>query len=179
MSNRKNILVLGALILTVGAAAFIAMRMLNRGVYPVRTDGTVREGEFTFSSSNNITPARELPATPPEVTGFYVETKDNTMIIHAVSFDMGIGGILGDSVDVDRAPKVEILMTANTSIYRDTTQISVSAVDGNAAIQQTVEESTLEELDPTTMITAWGRKSGDRIIADVLLFSISLHLQKP
>src|SRR5687767_8330265 len=141
MPNKKKFLILGALTLTLGAAAFIAVRMFNRGVNPIRANGPVREGEFTFSSSNNMIPAVELPATPPEVIGLFVETQDHTMIIQILSFDPGIGGILGNSVDVDSAPKGEILMTANTTIYRDTTQVSVSAVDGDTAIQQTVEES--------------------------------------
>ena len=135
--------------------------------------------EFTFSSSDNISPAVELPATPPEVTGLYVEMKDHTMIIQAVSFDPGFGRILGDSVDVNSAPNVEILMTAKAIIYRDTTQVGVSAASGSAAIQQTVEESTLDDMVLPTMISVWGRKSGDRIIADVLLFSYSLNIQKP
>jgi len=179
MFTKKIAFVTGILILTVGVAAFIAGRMLNRGIEPIISNGSVEGPRFTFSLSNNITPAVELPTTPPEITGFYVETQDNTMIIQAVSFDPGIGGILGNSVDVNSAPKVEILIGAKTMIYRDTTPVSASATDGNVAIQQTVEESTLEELAPPTMITVWGRESGDRIIADVLLFSNSLNSQKP
>jgi hypothetical protein len=179
MFNKKIVLVTGILILAVGAAAFLAGRMLNRGIEPIISDGSLGGPRFTFSSSNNITPAAELPANPSEVTGLYAEMKDHTMLIQAVSFDPGIGAILGDSVDINSASKVEILITANTTIYHDTTQVSLSAADGNAAIQQTVEESTLEELAPPTMITVWGRKSGDRIIATVLLFSNSLNIQKP
>src|SRR5688572_24147727 len=108
MQNKKMILVLGILILVVGATAFIAVRMFNIAVHPIHADGPVRgDAEFTFSSSNNITPAPELPTTRPEVIGFYLEMRDHTMIIRAVSFDPGIGGILGDSVDVNSAPKVE------------------------------------------------------------------------
>jgi hypothetical protein len=38
-------------------------------------------------------------------------------------------------------------------------------------VQQTVEESTLDHLNSQSMVTVWGRKSGDRIIADVLFYS--------
>ena len=180
MQNKKLVLVTGILVLMVGAAAFVVGRLFSRDVNPVASGEPPGGGPaFTASSSNNITPAAELPGTSPEVTGLYVETKDHTMIIQAASFDPGIGGILGDSVDVDSAPKVEILMTAKTTIYRDTTQVSVSAAGGNVAIQQTVEESTVDDLVPPTMITVWGRGSGDRIVADVLVFSNSLNIQKP
>jgi hypothetical protein len=180
MPSKKMILVTGILILVIGAATFIAGRMFNGEITPMNAVGPVRGGtEFTFSSSNNITPAVELPTTPPEVTGLYVKTKDHTMIIQAVSFDPGIGGILRDSVELNNAPKVEILMTGKTTIYGDTTQVSVSPAGGNAAIHQTVEETTLDDLAPPAMITVWGRRSGDRIVATVLLFSNSLNIQKP
>ena len=178
MFNKKIVLVTGILMLAVGAAAFLAGRMLNRGVEPIISDGSLGGPRFTLSSSNNITPAAELPATPPEVIGFYVELKDNAMIIRAVSFDPGIGGILGDSVDVNSAPKVEILISAKTTIYRDTTQPSPASGE-NLGLQQMVEETALEDLTQTTMITVWGRRSGDRIIAETLLYSHSFHIQKP
>jgi hypothetical protein len=179
MHDKKMILVLGILILVVGGTIFVALRMFNIGINPINADGPVRGGtEFTFSS-NNITPAVELPDTPPELTGLYVEMIDHTMIIQAVSFDPGIGGILGDSVDVPSAPKFEIFISAKTAIYRDTTQLSQPASGEDFTIHQTVGEATLDDLAPPTMITVWGRKSGERIIADVLVFSNSLKIQKP
>jgi hypothetical protein len=82
-------------------------------------------------------------------------------------------------VDINSAPKVEILMTAKMTIYRDTTQLSQPPSAENFTIHQTVEESTLDTLTPPTMITVWGRKSGDRITAEILLYSNSLNIQKP
>ncbi len=181
MPNNKFILIMGVVVLLTGGAAFIVGRMFNSGVNPIASDGPLGAGPgFTVSSSNNITPAPELPTTPPEATGLYLERKDHTMIIQAVSFDPGIGEVAGDSsVDVDSAPKVEILLTARTTIYRDTIQLNQSASSENFTIHQTVEESTLNNVAPPTMITVWGRKSGDRVIATVLLFSNSLNIQKP
>jgi hypothetical protein len=179
VQSKRLVLITSFLVLLAGMAFFAAGRMFNGSVKPLISDEPPRGGSvFTFSASNNIIPAIELPTTPPEVTGLFFERKDNTMIIQAMSFDPGIGGILGDSVDVNSAPEVEILMTAKTSIYRDTTQESPSSAE-NSTIQQTVGESTLDPLTPPTMITVWGRKSGDRIIAEVLLFSNSLNFPKP
>jgi hypothetical protein len=176
MQNKKLTLIMGILTLFVAVAAFLAGKMFTREIRPSIADESLANGRFSFSSSNNITPAAELPTTPPEISGLYVEHQDHTMMIHTVSFDPGIGGILGDSVDVNSAPKVEIILTGKTTIYRNTTEMSPSS---SHAINQTVEASTPNELIPPTMITVWGRKSGDRIIADVLLFSNSLNIQKP
>ena len=87
-----------------------------------------------------------------------------------------IGGIVGDSsVDVSSAPKVEIIVTSQTTIYRDVTQLGESSAD----TQQLVEDSTLEYLNPPAMISVWGNRSGDRIVARVLLYGNSLAGAKP
>jgi hypothetical protein len=38
-------------------------------------------------------------------------------------------------------------------------------------IQQVVEEGTLDEIGENSTITVWGRKTGERLIADVLLYT--------
>ncbi len=69
-------------------------------------------------------------------------------------------------------PKVEVVVTNETVIYRDTTQPGEPpSTAKEQTIQQTVEESTLDDLSSQSMVTVWGRKSGDRIIAEVLFYS--------
>jgi hypothetical protein len=69
--------------------------------------------------------------------------------------------------------KVEVVVSNDTLIYRETTEFSGPSgpPKGNETVQQTVEESTLDELNSQSMVTVWGRKSGDRIIAEVLFYS--------
>lgn len=176
MQTKRLYISLGIAILVISIAAFVAGRMFNSGISPVEDEGSLRANEFTFSTSNSVTPAPELPAISPDVVGLYVERKDNTMTVQVVSMDVGIGGVVGDSaVDVNTAPKVEIVITSQTTIYRETTQPG----GPSASIQQTVEESTLDDLNPPTMITVWGNRSGDRIVARILLYSNSLGNAKP
>ena len=177
MQNKKLYIGLGIAILVIGIAAFITGRMFNSRIGPIADDGPLQGiNRFTFSSSNSITPAPELPTISPEVVGLYVEMKDNTMIVQVVSMDTGIGDVVGDSsVDVNTAPIVEIIITSKTTIYRETTQLSGLS----AGSQQMVEESTLEYLNPPTMISVWGNRSGDRIVARILLYSNSLGNGKP
>ncbi|HEU0297038.1 MAG TPA: hypothetical protein VFR47_30140 [Anaerolineales bacterium] len=174
MLNKKIYIIIGSSIIPIGIAAFVAGRMFNSGVSPVVQDGPVPGSqEFTFSSTNSVTPAPELPATSPEIVGLYVEMVDNTMTVQIVT---NVGGIVGDSsVDVSSAPKVEVIGTNQTTIYRDVTQLDESSAD----TQQLVEESTLDYLNLPAMISVWGNRSGDRIVARVLLYSNSLADGKP
>jgi hypothetical protein len=153
MQNKKPHISLGVIILLVGASAFIAGRLINGGL----------KGEDRVS---HVTPAPEIPRTAPEASGLLVERKDNTVILQSVSFDAGSGWALGDSdepMDTTSGPKVEVVITSETIVYRTDYEFSQSSV------QQIVEEATLDDLNSQMMITVWGRKDGDRIIADLLL----------
>ena len=178
MQNKKLILVMGILVLLVSVAAFMAGRMLNSGVGPVGLGGPI-EGQVSISL-DDIIPAPELPTTKPEITGMFVEREDNTVIVRAFSFDPGIGGVAGDSpIDTNSGPKVEIVVTSKTAIYRETTEFRRPVASEDFSIQQTVEESTLDDLNEQTTIIVWGHRNGDRVTATVLFYSNPLMLKKP
>ena len=176
------------LVLLVGAAAFIGGRMLNGNVSPLGLFGLGGKGDM-FSISINVIPAEELPRTPPEIMGQFVERKDNTILIQSLSLKGGAGGVVvekgggevvaGSPVDPDSGPKVEVVVTNETTIYRETTKIGEPASGETQTVQQTVEESTLDELNSQSMVTVWGRKSGDRIIAEVLFYSNPIMFKRP
>ena len=153
MQNKKLYISFGVAILVVGIAAFIAGRFINGGT----TGG---------DQVSNVTPAPEIPTTTPEVSGLLVERKDKVVILQTVSFDPGSGWHLGDSnapMDASSGPKVEVVITNGTIIYRDDFEFHPDS------IQQTVDETTLDSIDAQMLITVWGRKNGERIIADILL----------
>jgi hypothetical protein len=183
MQNKRTILIMGILVVVVGAAAFIGGRMLNGKVGPLGLFGLGGKGDV-MSFAINMIPAEELPKTPPEAMGLFVERKDKTLVIQTVSLDAGGKGVVvakgggeavaGSPVDTDSGPKVEIVISNETIIYRETTTIgepSSMEPGETKTIQQTVEESTLDHLNSQSMVTVWGRKSGDRIIADILFYS--------
>jgi hypothetical protein len=188
MQNKKLIILLGILVIVVDAAAFIGGRMLNSRVNPLGLFGLGGKGDV-MSISINVIPAEELPKTPPEVTGLFVERKDKTIVIQSVSLKAGGGGMVvesggGESVagspaDLDSGPKVEVVVTNETTIYRETTDLGGLLPGEHENIQQTVEESTLDELNSQSMVTVWGRKSGDRIIAEVLFYSNPVLFKRP
>lgn len=172
MQNKKPFIILGVVILLVGAAAFIAGRLLNQRVGPAGIGLPMGGGEQSIFISVN--PAPELPTIQPEVTGLFVERQDNTIIISSISMPAGGGGgalVMGASPDeASDAPKVEVVITTDTQIYRDATEIGAPSAEQNVTIQQVVEAGTLNDMAPQTTVMVWGRKSGDRIIAEVVAY---------
>jgi hypothetical protein len=59
-----------------------------------------------------------------------------------------------------------------TTIYREVLDLSQSFTSDE--IQQEVTEGTIEEIGDTSHMFVWGRKVGDRIIADVLVYSLPM-----
>jgi hypothetical protein len=179
MQNKRLYLMLGLTVLLVGAAAFLAGRMFSTGPGHRSESGALENGQV-FVSMNDITPAPELPTTAPEINGLFVERKDNTVIVQIVSFDAGLGGIAGNaSQEGESGPKVEVIVTGETTVYQETTEFSNPVAGQEFSIRQTVEEATLDDLNTQTMITVWGRKNGDRVIAEVFLYVNPLMIKKP
>jgi hypothetical protein len=190
MQNKKMIVGFGILILLVGAAAFIVGRMLNQKAGPLGFGMPMGNGDV-MSISIQITPAPELPTTQPEVLGLFVERKDNSITLSSVSMDKGGGGVVvesgggdgesfaGSPVD-NNGPKVEVVITSETTIYIETTQPSGPPSPGeNLVLQQTVAEGSLNDLTSQSFVSVWGRKSGDRIIAEVIFISNPVMFKRP
>lgn len=178
MLNRKLYIMMGASIIVIGVAAFVAGRMINGNVGIARLGGP--NGGRVSISINDITPAPELPTTKADVTGLFVERKDNTIVVQAVSFEAGVGGISGEApMDEDSGIKVEIVVTSQTKIYKDVTQIPAPVNGEIHNVQQAATEGTLDDLNSESFLTVWGRRSGDRIVADVLFYSNPQSIKKP
>ena len=178
MQNQKLYIGLGIAILLIGIAAFVGGRMLNAGVGTVGLGGP--NGGRVSISINDITPAPELPITQADITGLFVERNNNAIIVLANSFGPGIGGLSGDSpMGEESGIKVEIVVTVETIIYKDVTQIPAPVNGEIHNMQQAVDAGTLEDLNTQSFITVWGRRSGDRIVADVLFYSNPQSIKKP
>lgn len=191
MQNKRMIVGLGILVLLVGAAAFIGGRMLNQRVGPMGLGMPLGGGGDMMSVSIQITPAPELPRTQPEVLGLFVERKDNSITLSSVSMEAGKGGVVvqsdggegesfaGSPVDTN-GPKVEVVITVVTTIYIETTEFGGPPSSGETQVlQQTVEEGSLDDLTAQSFVTVWGRKSGDRIIAETVFISNPVMFKRP
>jgi hypothetical protein len=177
------------LVILLAGATFVAARYLNRGdgnlsVNPMDGSGLSLSiggpagGAQSFEL--DITPAEELPKTEPEARGIFVERKDNSIFIGTgqVSVMMSVGEEGGEPVvDTDYSgDKVEVVISNDTIIYRETTELDPE--NPEATVQQTVELGTIDDITPQCSITVWGRKAGDRIIADVVVFQSPFVFRK-
>lgn len=191
MQNRKTIIVLSILVVVVGAAAFIGGRMLNGNLGPLGLRMPMDGGDVV-TVSIQMTPAPELPTSRPEVLGLFAERTDKTIVIQSVPMNAGQGGgfvvlsggegeaVAGSPLD-NSGPKVEVVVNNETKIYIETTQpLSVPPNSGETQVlQQTVDEGSLDDLMSQSLVSVWGRKSSDRIIAEVVLISNPVIFKRP
>jgi hypothetical protein len=184
-SGMPYVIGIGVIVL-LAAAAFMAVRYFaqpqnasgggpgGKNIISIGGPG----GERTFEM--NVKPAEELPDTQPEESGLFVERKDNSIFIGTGQVTVAVKANQGEEPEVDAdfsGPKVEVVVSADTVIYKETTQLDPE--DPGAEVQQTVELSTIDEITKQSSITVWGRKAGDRIIADVILFSTPFRMKAP
>jgi hypothetical protein len=128
----------------------------------------------------DIKPAKELPATEPDADGLFVERKDNSIFIGTGEVTIMAKAEPGKEPQVDSnftGPKVEVVIAGDTVVYKDTTELDPE--NPGAEVQQTVELSTIDEITEQSSIRVWGRKAGDRIIADVVVFSTPFLIKAP
>ena len=187
---RKSVLpyVIGTgVVILLAAAAFMAVRYF---VQPQNAAGGGPGGKNMISVGGpggagktfelNIKPAEELPVTEPEAAGMFVERKDNSIFVGTGNVSVMVKAQPGEEPQVDSSfsgPKVEVVVSANTVVYKDTTNLDPE--NPGAEVQQTVELSTIDEITEQSQITVWGRKAGDRVIADIIVFSSPFRIKAP
>jgi hypothetical protein len=189
---KKTILITGGVIvlaLLLAGAAFIGGRLLKgqgltggpRNVRPILGGGNGPSSQQSRGSGNEveIQPAKELPQTPADVAGVFDHRQDNSIFIGTgqVTMTQQNGGSPESSHD---GPVVEVVVTSQTKIYKDVTakQFNGPPPEGQK-VQQVLEPGSLEEIGQGSMITVWGRKTGDRFIADVLVYGLPAFITSP
>jgi hypothetical protein len=191
---KKTILITGGVIvlaLLLAGAAFIGGRLLKgqgltggpRNVRPILGGGNGPGFQQSRGSSNEaeIQPAKELPQTPADVAGVFDHRQGNSIFIGTgqVTVTQQRGGGGGPETSHD-GPVVEVVVTSQTKIYKDVTakQFNGPPPEGQK-VQQVLELGSLEEIGQGSMITVWGRKTGDRFIADVLVYGLPTFITSP
>jgi len=178
------IAVVGFLVLA--GAAYAAGRLFNQG--PAGFFGPLgflaggpggKGGVFQASVKLNVTPAEELPVEEPTLRGLLARREDDKLFVGQAKGGMMVAVAKGDSgerqisgPEID-GPLTEVVVTHDTILYRDDTFADQSKfeIGEEVNLQQIVVPGTLDELGENSSITVWGKKVGDRIVADVLLYS--------
>lgn len=179
-------LIAGVLIVVLAAAAFVGGRLLNNktgsgsgGPQLIGAGGPGAGQAFALE----IVPAAELPDAPPDATGLFSRAEDNSVFIQAGNGDFSVSvsddGTVNTQTD-GTGEETEIVITAETKVYKEMIEPpDPSSAQSGGTVQQKVELSTIDELGPNSIISAWGQRRGDRLVADVLSFSTPVFIQAP
>ncbi len=177
---RKGILIgvgLVVLVAVLAGAAFVGAQLLAGQGQPtqVSTSGLTMMTAQGQRVPVDIQPAKELPQTPADVRSVFDHRKDNSLfvgtgvIIRTAQKDQS-GNVTSSSTY--NGPTVEVVVTPQTIVYRDVTDRQFNGQPPSGKIQQVVEPGSLDEVGKDSLIHAWGKKTGDRIIADVIVYSL-------
>ncbi len=171
----KRILIIGGALLFVvllAGAAFVGGQLLNgQGLSGLGLAGG--PGSKPGANVNVIQPAKELPQTAADASGLFDHRKDNSIFVGPNPVRMGVSvRRLLQTPSSDRGPSIEVVFSPQSIVYKDVTEQQYNGPPPSGQkIQQEVEPGRIEEIGEGSVITAWGKKTGDRIIADVLVYT--------
>ena len=178
-------LVIGVLVALVGAGVFTAARLLSaqNEIVEAPVGAMVFEDVMDDGSGNPVTvktvilPAPELPQRPSEASGALVREEDNSYFVGTGSVSVSVNVVNGEtSTAVDHSgPEIEVVAGRDTQFYRDVTEVSFTAAESK---EQTLQQEVVAVEQPETMpaganIQAWGEQRGDRVFADIIVYSES------
>jgi len=165
------VLALVILVIMIAGAILVAMKWL--GVNPIQSDQAAVDSSEGFQTEGikvEVERSQVLPDEPYNQIGMFVSREDNSIFIGT--------GMIGMVMDDDGpkatydGPLLEVVITNQTQLYRDETEEPVDMQDGDV-LQQKVEQGWLVELvNGSQQVLVWGKKSGDRVIAEVVLYTL-------
>ena len=188
----KRILLGVGIVVIVGllvGGVFTAVQLLTPQETEAASEGNGRtiqsvqavNGGAPVAVNTTILPADELPDEPSAAFGIFKSREDDVLIVGTGTIDLEVDvDVDGDTgqetttlLPTTSGPDVEVVVTANTLIYKDVTDLSMSGPveSGERTVKQTVRQvDSAEDIGDNSEIEVWGEKRGDRIVATVLVF---------
>ena len=124
---------------------------------------------------DDILPAEELPQTPADVRGLFDRRENNSIFVGTGQITLMVQSDQNGNVESSSnatGPTVELVVTNDTIVYHDTTLEQYNGQPpAGEKIQQVLEPGSLDDVGENSTITVWGKKTGDRVIADVLVYT--------
>jgi hypothetical protein len=165
------------LIILLAGAVFVGARMLNGQGLPGISPGMFLGGGNSNGvriDRDDIQPAKELPQAPADVDGIFDHRQDNSLFVGTGNFSVRVQADKSGKVETGShydGPLIEVVVTAQTTVYEDVTmqQFNGPPPEGQK-IQQVLEPGSLDGISQSSGLTIWGKRTGDRIIADVLVY---------
>ena len=153
----------------------------KKGGAPARVmELAMGNGSGPVSVRLTIEPSPDLPDRPAEASGVFVRRDDNSVIVGTGSMELNVeiiqtrGGAVEPQISLSHSgPEIEVVVTHDTIIYREETEMPSPGKGGDKTVQQVVRPvDSLDELGKNTELQVWGRKIGDRVVADLLVYRI-------
>lgn len=182
--NRNIVFLLigGFVIVVLAAGAFTAAQLLAAQQDPDLPPGAMVFEDVTDDGSGSpvtvrtvILPAAELPTRPSEAGGVFIRQEDNSYFVGTGSVSVNVSEVNGEtSTAVDfSGPEIEVVAGRDTQFYRDVTKVSFEAAESK---EQTIQQEVVAVEQPDGLakganFQVWGQKSGDRVIADIVVYS--------
>jgi hypothetical protein len=181
--SKKWIIIGAVLIIFLAAAAFLGARLLKPQNTTQGFGG--KNGDMVISSKGGpggaksvrieMTPASEIPSGRPDANGLFVRREDQSIFIGTGNIRMSARPSSSGPSEVNSSydgPVVEVVVTHQTQLYQDTTEMPEpdQAQNGVIVTQQIVKPGSLDDLGANTSVTVWGDKQGDRYIARVIVY---------
>ncbi len=193
MKRLLSIGMITVVLLLLAGGAYTATQLLAGSGQPITIGGGGGSGGRTMQSvrignsgvpvsiQTTILPAAELPDEEASASGIVLDRQDDTLTV-------GTGGIeLSVEVEVDpstgqearsvvpstNGPELEVVLTRDTLLYLDMTDVAGQMPDqsGEVTITQEIRPITDSSQIETQMeIQVWGERRGDRIVADIVVF---------
>ena len=165
------------MVLLSAGAVFVAGRLLgdeNRNNSSEQTM-VLNSGVLEMTAELlDIQNAENLPDTPPDVAGLFVRREDKNLFVGTGNMSgVVVGGDQGSASRWDiryDGPVVEVVVTRDTLIYHDVTSQQFTDSSPSGSIQQVLDAGTLEEIGKDSIVSAWGERRGDHVVAGVLVY---------
>jgi len=159
-----------AVVLLLAGAAFVGGRLLSDPKLTGDVTAAVEIGEGLLASTGKkieVLHAAGMPQTPPDVSGVFVRREDSSLFLGTGTVTFVIDG--DASYD---GPTVEVVARHDTQIYRDDTTKELGGVPPSGPVQQILRPGALDEIGPNDVVSAWGEKHGDRLVARVIVYVV-------
>ncbi len=181
--------VIGIVVALLAGGAYTAVQLLAEpqpetavaGGGRVMQSVQVGNDGVAVSVQTTILPAPELPQESAAAFGIVLGRQDDTLKIGTgdvelaveVQVDAATGQEQTSVVPSTNGPELEVVLTRDTRLYRDVTDLGSQMPDGSGevTITQAVRPVThAGQIENQMEVQVWGERRGDRIIATVLVF---------
>lgn len=204
MKNAKWIVIgIGLIVLLAGGAYYGAQTLASQGrgeetviANPTSNDGLSgvvldqSEGQLPENGMSGqmmeiaVENAAELPDREPDTAGFVLQREDDTFLIGTgepkISVEMNDDGTPNISINGTEGPTVEVVITRDTQLFEDASDVTALLSGESATFQQQVKQiDSLDDVPENVTMQVWGTKRGERIVADVVVVTPPFAVADP